>query len=172
MSFPNRADLAGMTCRPLRLEDVDAFHAVLDVVAREQLYLALTQAPPVETTREFVATSLAAGNIHQGLFCADRLVGWADICRLTRSSQSHRGVLGMGLLPTFRGHGLGRVLLASTLAGADAAGFTRVELTVRGDNARAIALYERLGFDHEGVQRRALLVDGVFHDLAMMARLR
>ena len=35
------------------------------------------------------------------------------------------------------------------------AGITRIELTVEADNPRAIALYERLGFVHEGTQRAA-----------------
>jgi putative acetyltransferase len=51
-------------------------------------------------------------------------------------------------------------------------GLTRIELTVRADNPNARTLYERLGFQHEGVQRQAFRVDGQFIDSHAMALLR
>ena len=47
----------------------------------------------------------------------------------------------------------------------------RIELTVFSDNARAIALYRRFGFEHEGLFRGYALRDGVYADCAAMARL-
>jgi RimJ/RimL family protein N-acetyltransferase len=75
----------------------------------------------------------------------------------------------MGLLPAYRGQGIGRRLLERTLDAARAGGLSRVELTVREDNPAAIALYERAGFAAEGVQRNAFKVDGRYHNLIMMA---
>ncbi|PZQ70540.1 MAG: GNAT family N-acetyltransferase, partial [Variovorax paradoxus] len=66
-------------------------------------------------------------------------------------SRVHIGTVGMGLRPEARGQGLGRALLQAALARAWDCGFTRIELTVREDNHRARALYESLGFAHEGV---------------------
>lgn len=83
----------------------------------------------------------------------------------------HCGVLGMGLLPDRRGRGLGRELMRRTIEAARAFGLARVELTVRDDNAPAKALYRELGFEVEGRKACALRVDGVFHDLIMMALL-
>ena len=40
---------------------------------------------------------------------------------------------------------------------------------MREDNLAAIALYEKFGFESEGVQRNAFKVDGRYHDLVMMA---
>ena len=71
--------------------------------------------------------------------------------------------------PTWRGRGLGERLIRQTLDAARAFGFSRVELTVRDDNARAQALYRNVGFETEGRKRRAVLVDGVFYDLIVMA---
>ena len=83
----------------------------------------------------------------------------------------HGGMLGMSLLPAWRGRGLGERLIRQTLEAARAFGFSRVELTVRHDNARAQALYRNVGFEVEGRKRRAVLVDGVFYDLVVMALL-
>jgi RimJ/RimL family protein N-acetyltransferase len=45
----------------------------------------------------------------------------------------------------------------------------RVELEVYARNARAIHLYEKYGFEHEGRKRRLYYVDGEPMDMLMMA---
>ncbi|MFZ5825491.1 MAG: GNAT family N-acetyltransferase [Bacillota bacterium] len=42
-------------------------------------------------------------------------------------------------------------------------------LVVRADNHRAVTLYERLGFKHDGVMRASALVDGVYYDKYLMS---
>ena len=75
------------------------------------------------------------------------------------------------MLAEFRGRGIGSALLRETLQAARARGLTRVELAVREGNGSAIALYERFGFVREGVQRKAIRVDGAYEDLICMALL-
>jgi RimJ/RimL family protein N-acetyltransferase len=48
----------------------------------------------------------------------------------------------------------------------------RISLTVFSYNTRAIRLYEKLGFVHEGVSRSALYRDGQRHDMLLMGLLR
>ncbi len=84
---------------------------------------------------------------------------------------SHCGSVGMGLLPAFRGRRIGERLLRACLDKAPTQGLTRIELQVRADNERAIALYRRLGFETEGVQRNAMRFDGVHYDAVSMALL-
>jgi ribosomal protein S18 acetylase RimI-like enzyme len=81
----------------------------------------------------------------------------------------HGGVLGMGIVDGFRSQGIGSALLRATLARARERGFTRVELTVRADNRRAIGLYRKFGFVREGVKRSAFRVAGRYYDLYSMA---
>jgi RimJ/RimL family protein N-acetyltransferase len=107
---------------------------------------------------QLVAVAIAEG----------RVVGWADILPKDRPIHAHVGVLGIGLLPEFRGKGLGTALLRRVLEHG-CKRYVRVELTVRAANTRAIALYEKLGFKREGICRDAILVDGRYEDLIMMA---
>jgi putative acetyltransferase len=79
-------------------------------------------------------------------------------------------VLGMGVAASHRGQGVGSALLRATLDAATAKGIRRVELVVRADNAAAIALYERHGFELEGRLRDFMIVDGVAYDALQMAR--
>jgi ribosomal protein S18 acetylase RimI-like enzyme len=156
---------------PIREDLIERFHAALDVVCRERLYLAFLEAPPIDATRVFVRGNIAKGHPQLVVLDNGEVVGWCDITPAGRPTTQHCGVLGMALLPAWRGRGLGEPLIRQALAAARNFGFLRVELTVRHDNPRAQALYRRVGFEVEGRKRRAMLVDGVFHDLVMMALL-
>jgi diamine N-acetyltransferase len=48
----------------------------------------------------------------------------------------------------------------------------RIYLTVLVDNKRAIRLYEKIGFQHEGILRSCVFKEGVFKDMLAMAILR
>jgi ribosomal protein S18 acetylase RimI-like enzyme len=98
------------------------------------------------------------------------VVGWCDVNPKTHESLRHSGVLGMGVAASHRGQGLGSALLHATLEAASARGITRIELVVRADNAAAIALYERHGFELEGRLRNYMIVDGAAYDALAMAR--
>jgi len=72
-------------------------------------------------------------------------------------------------LPRYRGQGIGKRLMLQALAAAQAFPLQRVELTVRENNKNAIALYRNVGFEIEGVQRNAVLVDGTYENVILMA---
>jgi ribosomal protein S18 acetylase RimI-like enzyme len=155
---------------PITQDHIDGFHRALDIVARERRYLAFLEAPPTEATRAFVLDNIKRGHPQFVAVSADGdVVGWCDVTPMSRPSQAHRGVFGVGLLPQFRGQGIGTKLTKKALAAARAFGLHRVELTVREHNTGAIELYKKQGFEIEGVQRDAVLVDGVYEDVVCMA---
>jgi RimJ/RimL family protein N-acetyltransferase len=158
-----------VSIEPMRLEHVDGYRRALDIVARERRYLALLEALPEADTLHFIEGNLYNGNPMLVAVASREVIGWCDVRREHFPSWAHRGTLGMGLLPDWRGRGLGRRLIEATLAQARRLGLKRVELDVYADNTRAIALYERVGFIREGVQRDASLIDGVYRDAIMMA---
>jgi RimJ/RimL family protein N-acetyltransferase len=41
-------------------------------------------------------------------------------------------------------------------------GLTRIELTVREKNTPAIALYEQMGFEKEGIHKNGVCIDGKY----------
>jgi ribosomal protein S18 acetylase RimI-like enzyme len=154
---------------PIAQGHIEGFHRALDLVARERRYLAFLEAPPIESTRAFLLGNIKRGSPQFVAVSASEVVGWCDVTPIDRPSLAHRGVLGMGLLPQFRGRGIGTKLIQSALAAARAFGLHRVELTVREHNTGAIELYKKIGFMIEGTQRDAILVDGVYEDLVCMA---
>jgi RimJ/RimL family protein N-acetyltransferase len=156
---------------PIAPEHIPGFLHALDIVARERKYLVLTEAPPIESTREFVMNNIAARNPQLVALAEGNVIGWCDVRRDHWPAHAHCGTLGMGILPAFRGKGLGQRLMQATLEAAQIEGFVRVELTVNADNIRAIALYEKCGFQREGLTRDSICIDGRFRDSLVMARI-
>jgi putative acetyltransferase len=153
---------------PITLAHVESFRACLDAVARERRYLAQTEALPLERIAAFVRDSVANHAAQYVALEGDLVVGWCDVFPAWADAVRHSGSLGMGVLASHRGRGIGRQLLAATLAHARASGITRVELEVRADNVGAIRLYERLGFVHEGRKRHGMRFDGAYFDSLSM----
>ncbi|MET0519938.1 MAG: GNAT family N-acetyltransferase [Burkholderiaceae bacterium] len=102
-----------------------------------------------------------------------RLLGSAGLHPASPSlRRRHAMSLGISVRKDAQGQGVGRALMAALLDYADNwAQVLRVELTVYADNERAIALYQRCGFEIEGRQRAYALRGGRFIDTLMMARL-
>ncbi len=77
--------------------------------------------------------------------------GWwrgALIARLSREVDNTRFLIdGLAVAPDWRGRGIGAALLAALEAEAWRRGYDMLRLDVADDNARARALYLRLGFD-------------------------
>ena len=68
---------------------------------------------------------------------------------------SHVAYLGgLAIHPSFSGKGLGLMMIKEILAHAREQGFLRVELSVLPNNEKAIRLYEKAGFEKEGVLRK------------------
>jgi len=157
---------------PIAPEHIESFHRAVDTVARERKFLTLLEALPLSQTREFVLNNITSGNPQFVALAAGEVVGWCDIRRHFFPAHAHRGTLGVGIIPAYRSRGLGVRLLNATLEAAFGAGFVRVELDVHADNARAIALYDKVGFVREGTVRDAVFVDGEYRDAITMALIR
>jgi ribosomal protein S18 acetylase RimI-like enzyme len=156
---------------PMSEEYIDGFHEVLDGVARERRYLTFLEAPPLEEARRFVRRNIREGYVQHVALVEDKVVGWCDALPIDRPTRAHTGILGIGVLAEFRGRGIGTALIRETLKKARASGLTRIELSVREGNASVIGLYERFGFVHEGVQRKAIRMDGMYENLICMGLL-
>lgn len=158
-----------VSIEPISEKYAASFHACLDAVAREKMFLAQTEAPPLERVRGFVKDSVK-NDVPQFVAIDGRtVVGWCDIFPDWPETTKHCGTLGMGVLKDYRRHGIGGRLLLAALAKAKKKGITRVTLKVRADNAGAIRLYEDTGFAAEARLKNAMKFDGVFYDEIQMS---
>ncbi len=84
----------------------------------------------------------------------------------------HAAGLGMSVRDDWHSRGVGNALLAAAIDLADNwLNYTRIELTVYTDNAVALALYRKFGFEIEGTLKSYAFRDGRFIDAYTMARL-
>jgi len=148
----------------------DGYRECLDRVARERRWLAIVEAPSLEASRAWVKTNLEKGAPFVVACDRDRVVGWCDVGIMTRPGYDHRGSLGMGVLPEYRGRGIGRRLMEEALRRAKERGLERVELEVYAGNIPARRLYDAMGFVEEGYRRGARKLDGVTEDIILMVR--
>jgi ribosomal protein S18 acetylase RimI-like enzyme len=99
-----------------------------------------------------------------GAFQNSQLIGIAAFGVFTGRKDSHKGWLrAMYVRPDHRRSGAGRMLVEATLQAAR----QRVEiiqLSVVSDNLPALRLYQRLGFQQYGFEKRALKHNGRYYD--------
>jgi ribosomal protein S18 acetylase RimI-like enzyme len=147
-----------------------SFHEALSVVAKERVYIEMIEAPPLEKVSSFQSGLIAKDGPVYYVINNDRVVGWCDVFPEENPRQSHRGGLGMGLLPEFRGQGLGSKLLAEVLSHAKRFGLEKVELNVYTSNISAVALYKKFDFEEEGLIKKYRKLDGKYFDCLAMGK--
>ena len=158
-----------MLVRQATTYDVEGFAAVVASVAEERRWIATEPPLDVENFKARVRKSLADG---VPLFVLDdggTIVGTAGL------HPTHaKGVvsLGMSILASHRGRGGGRLLMAALIDHARGMDCHKIELEVWPDNERAIALYEKFGFEVEGLRRdHYRRRDGTLRSAQLMALL-
>ncbi|MBI2392048.1 MAG: GNAT family N-acetyltransferase [Deltaproteobacteria bacterium] len=100
------------------------------------------------------------------------IVGNLTFATSPRRRIAHTGTFGVGLAREARGIGIGTALVTRLLAwAADHPTIEKVNLRVLATNARAIAMYRKLGFVEEGrLVREIRYEDGTYCDDVSMAR--
>ena len=157
--------------RKIEDTDISGFYDALCTVASEGIYLLTTTAPAYEKMENFIRNNIKHNHAQYVALLENKVIGWADIIPLERNTMNHVGHLGMGVLSEFRGKGIGTKLLQQTIAHAWQQKLTRLELEVFSDNEVAIALYQKNGFEVEGVKKCARLFKNRYQDITIMALL-
>lgn len=104
---------------------------------------------------------------------AAKVLGHVSIMTSHKMRMKHAGVLMIAVHPDAHGKGVGKAMLAEMLNQADNwLNLVRIELEVHADNAVAISLYQKLGFEIEGEKRFSIFKEGRLSSLLIMARIR
>jgi ribosomal protein S18 acetylase RimI-like enzyme len=146
------------------------YHEALSSVAKERIYIEMTEAPTLEKVSTFQGELIAKKGPVSYATDDEKVVGWCDIFPNSNPRMIHRGSLGMGIISEYRGKGIGSKLLESTLNQAKTFGLEKVELQVYTSNTAAIALYKKFGFEEEGIIKRYRKLDGNYFNALLMAK--
>ena len=128
--------------------------------------------PPVTVEQEaaFLASiEVSASDIFFIARDGAEIVGTANYSALRKKRMSHRGTLGITVRKSHWNLGIGTRLMEHLLAFAkNAAKSEIVSLEVRSDNAAAIRLYQKFGFEKIGTFRGYFKIDGRWIDFDLM----
>lgn len=163
-----------ITIRRVRPDDAAAIARMMDDPV---VYANLMQMPfaSEEMFRARIADGLAPGKTDLSLV-AERngeVVGSAGMHPTGAAlRRRHVVMIGISVVTAAQRQGVGTALMQALCDYADRwLGVLRIELTVYVDNAAAIALYRKFGFETEGRLRGYALRDGHYVDVYAMARL-
>ena len=111
---------------------------------------------------------------HAAVYVAERqsdgaIVGRLSLARDTHPASAHVADLGLMVAIDARRQGVGHALLEAAADWARGAGIRKLELHVFPWNEPAIALYERFGFEREGLRRAHYRRSDDYVDAVLMA---
>lgn len=100
------------------------------------------------------------------------IIGMAGLTVNANHRTRHSGSIGIMVHKEYQNMGVGTSLMETLIDIADNwLMLIRVELTVFEDNERAIHLYEKFGFQKEGIKRLAGIRNGKYENEYLMARI-
>lgn len=101
----------------------------------------------------------------------DQLVGYSRCEGSTFIKLAHKVIFGVGVRKDFWGYGIGKALMQVSIDWADANGIQKMALEVLESNDKAVQLYQKCGFEVEGILKNdKRLSDGQYYHTIMMGR--
>ncbi len=164
-----------LTIREITENDADSFLEMCRALDSETSFMMLEpdeRTLSVDEQRERIHS--LAGRNNAALLVAEldgQLVGYIFAEGGSYRRNRHCAHIVIGIRAAFTGLGIGRRLFAELFTWAGNQGLTRLELTVMTHNERAVRLYQRMGFEIEGLRRRSLFVNGEYVDEYLMSKL-
>lgn len=157
--------------RPAVPADAGGWIDLLEEVAAEGHFIALEQ---FSMSKRHLARylrfgawsneSAAIAAVSEGV----RIVGQLTLVR-DRGIYKHLAELGMSITASYRGMGLGTAMIEGAFEWARTFGVEKLCLNVFPHNERAIALYEKMGFEREGMRSRHAKLSYGYEDLIEMS---
>lgn len=97
--------------------------------------------------------------------------GFLMVYHVVAKKLTYTGELAIGIIAEHEGKGIGSALMYALDEWNTPTKLHRIELDVDENNVQAIRLYEKFGFEVEGIRRDAIFLDGKFLNKIQMARL-
>ena len=162
--------------RPLTESDAEIYHSLRLRALKEhptafaQPYESQAATPMSDVVKRLKEASESPDDFILGLFSGDALIGMVGFGRERRDRVRHKGTIwGMYIAAEVQGRGLGRALIQEAISRASCMpGLEQISLGVISGNAYARNLYASLGFEAYGMEKRAIVINGEYHDDELM----
>jgi RimJ/RimL family protein N-acetyltransferase len=161
--------------REITTEDYKKFNHLFHQMMRETDFMLfmdnevqISDEAQLNRIKSFIKSS------HSKLFVAEvdgKLVGYLILKGEEIKRRAHIRYIAMGVLRDNYGKNFGFDLLNAAINESEKDNIKRLELVVDVSNVRAIKLYKKMGFEIEGVFKKAKLIDGVLTDQYSMSKI-
>lgn len=143
--------MSGFTIRPLRRDEIEPLLDQLAEVAEERRWIASEPPIPRDRWRDGFERRFddAYATILASVDDDDRLVGHLS----AEGRRDRPAEIGMAVVEEWRGRGVGTALMQGCVDWAHETGIHKLALQVWPHNEAALRLYEKFGFEREGVLR-------------------
>lgn len=156
--------------RPARQEDLAGIVGVIRTVVSAGTYV---EAESVAQALDHEEVLLRLNQRESRMFFVatveDEVIGWVHLQGSTLAKLAHTAELTVGLLPEYRGRGIGGRLLARALGWAKEQGYERIYQSVPATNPDAIGFLEHHGWREEARRPDHYRIDDVYVDEVMLA---
>lgn len=166
-----------VTFKELDVEEVDCFWNFLNVLDNETNCMMYEPKEREQRTNLLELKADIQSNVVEGsdfLQVAvedQKIVGYIRAERGRFNRVSHTAYVVVGILKDYCGKGIGTSFFENLDQWAKETGIARLELTVECHNQAARHLYEKSGFEIEGIRRKSMLVGKAFVDEYYMAKI-
>ncbi|MBF7097073.1 GNAT family N-acetyltransferase [Alkalibacter mobilis] len=165
-----------LAIRPIKKEDAEQVNELRRMEGIMENILGL----PTETilkTEDYILKQDDLRHQYVAVLKKDRstelIVGTGGLHLNPLPRMRHSGSIGLMVHTDYQGMGIGRKLIEAIIELADDwLMLTRLELEVFADNEKAINLYQKVGFEVEGIKRKAAIRNGRFADEMLMSRIK
>ena len=166
-----------ITYRTLNINEAQSFWNLMNQLDYETKYMLYE---PGERAEKASNVSKLEGVIKESvegddfLLAAEsngQLVGYISAQKGSLNRIAHTAYIVVGILKDYRNKGIGSEFFKRLDAWAFEKKVSRLELTVVCENEIAKHLYEKNGFEVEGIKKKSVLADGTFLDEYYMAKI-
>ena len=154
-------------------EDAQAMIDYLNIIGGESDFITFGKnefSMSVEAEQDYIERINSMDNSNNVLIIIENeIVGIASITSVQKERMKHNGTLGISLRKKYWGIGLGSEIMAYLIDWAKSNKITKkINLLVREDNIRGVKLYEKFGFEKEGLLKKDMYVNGVYYNTIAM----
>ncbi|WP_251330117.1 GNAT family N-acetyltransferase [Haloplanus pelagicus] len=158
------------TIRAAQQRDLSGLIGVIREVAEEGTYIEAETVADLLDHEEVILRHNEVRSRMVFVACVDdEVVGWVHLDLPEMEKLAHTAVLTVGLLPTYRDHGIGTALLDRGVRWACEHGFEKLYNSVPATNEAAVDFLEAHGWETEAIREDHYHIDGEYVDEMMLA---
>lgn len=163
-----------MEIRKIQMKDADNYLSMLLNLDNETKFMMFEpgeRSTDINIAKNIIEKSVNGDNLVLVAIDNEDIIGFLSVQRGVVKRIKRTAYVIVGIREKFRGKGIGSKLFSELDIWARENGITRLELSVICSNTVAKHLYEKNGFEIEGIKKNTMVIDGKYVDEFSMAKL-